>query len=372
MRRKEIYIWQKPDWPHFYWKQEALLDALSAVRNKQGRIMGRMEAFGLLGQGEALLQNLTVDVVKTSDIEGEVLNNQEVRSSIARRLGMVIENNKVPGRNVEGIVEITLDASSRFGEPLTKERLCGWHAALFPTGRSGMFLITVGDWRKDGNGPMQVVSGAMGKEKVHFEAPESAVLEQEMNRFLFWFNNDETMNPVLKAAVAHFWFLTIHPFDDGNGRIARAIADMQLARSDNSAQRFYSMSAQIREQRSGYYSILEKCQQGTSDITAWMQWFLQCLDKALDATTTLLGAIFYKAKFWDAHRGKPLNTRQRNMLNKLLDGFDGKLTSGKWAKITKCSADTALRDIQALVEMNILIKDEAGGRSTSYLLKPDG
>jgi Fic family protein len=366
MRVKEVYIWQKSGWPRFWWQQEALLGPLSAVRNKQGRLMGSMEALGMMNQEEALLQNLTADVLKTSDIEGEVLSNNEVRSSIARRLGIAVDENTVPGRHVEGIVEITLDACSRFAEPLSKQRLCNWHAALFPTGRNGMFAITVGDWRKDEKGPMQVVSGAMGKEKVQFEAPEAAAVEAEMGRFLYWFNTDNTMEPVLKAATAHFWLLTIHPFDDGNGRIARAVADMQLARSDGSPKRFYSMSAQIREQRKGYYDILEKCQQGTLDITAWMLWFLQCLDKALDASALLLESIFAKARFWEAHRHKTLNTRQHTMLNKLLDGFEGKLTSGKWAKITKCSADTALRDIQALIEMNILVRETGGGRSTGY------
>jgi Fic family protein len=370
MRQKEIYIHQKPDWPNFVWKQEAVLELLSTVRNKQGRIMGRMEVFGFSNQRKALLENLTADIVKTSDIEGETLSTKEVRSSIARRLGIVIEDTVAVSRNVEGIVEITLDACNKFDEPLTKERLCNWHAALFPLGKSGMHTITAGNWRKDDKGPMQVISGAMGKEKIHFEAPASLLIENEMKRFLYWFNNEQTTDPVLKAAVAHFWFITIHPFDDGNGRIARVIADMQLARSDKSAQRFYSMSTQIREQRNAYYDILEKCQQGTMDITAWMKWFLQCLNNALEATDDLLAAALYKTKFWDLHKAKPLNSRQHNMINKLLDGFDGKLNSSKWAKINKCSADTALRDIQALMNWGILIKEVGGGRSTGYMLKP--
>ncbi len=372
MRIKEIYIHQKPDWPNFYWKQEAILEQLSEVRNMQGRIMGRMEGFGFTGQEAAVLKNLTIDVIKTSDIEGEHLPENEVRSSIARRLGITIEDKVKVSRSVEGIVEITLDACTNFDASLTKERLCDWHAALFPTGRSGMHKITVGDWRKDDKGPMQVVSGAMGKEKIHFEAPSSLLLENEMSKFLFWFNNEQTIDPVLKAALAHFWFITVHPFDDENGRIARVIADMQLARSDKSAQRFYSMSAQIREQRNDYYAILEKCQQGTMDITAWMKWFLQCLQLALNATTNLLSKVLEKSIFWEQHNDKNLNTRQRNMLNKLLDGFEGKLNTSKWAKINKCSADTALRDIQALVEMDILMKEEGGGRNTAYILKVEG
>ncbi len=368
MRINKTYIHQKPDWPNFYWKQEAILEQLSEVRNMQGRIMGRMEGFGFMGQKAAVLKNLTIDVIKTSDIEGEYLPENEVRSSIARRLGITIEDKVKVSRSVEGIVEITLDACTNFDASLTKERLCDWHAALFPKGRSGMHKITVGHWRKDDKGPMQVVTGDMGKEKVHFVAPNATLLKNEMSKFLFWFNNEQTIDPVIKAALAHFWFITIHPFDDGNGRIARVIADMQLARSDKSAQRFYSMSAQIREQRNEYYTILEKCQQGTMDITAWMKWFLQCLQSALETTSDLLSLVLVKSIFWEMHNDKNLNARQRSMLNKLLDGFEGKLNTTKWAKINKCSADTALRDIQALIEMDILMKEEAEGRNTSYRL----
>jgi Fic family protein len=368
MRIKKIYIHQKEDWPNFYWKQESILELLSDVRNKQGRIMGRMEAFGFNGQQAVMLKNLTIDVVKTSEIEGEQLKENEVRSSIARRLGIAIEDKVKVSRSVEGIVEITLDASMHFETTLTKERLCNWHAALFPAGRSGMHKITVGNWRKDDKGPMQVVSGAMGKEKIHFEAPESLILENEMNAFLFWFNNEQTIDPVIKAALAHFWFITIHPFDDGNGRIARVIADMQLARSDKSTQRFYSMSAQIREQRNEYYNMLEKCQQGTMDITAWMKWFLKCLQNALNTTTEMLSDVLVKSNFWDQHRDKNLNVRQKNMLHKLLDGFEGKLNTSKWAKINKCSTDTALRDIQMLIALDILIQLEGAGRNTAYKL----
>jgi Fic family protein len=368
MQQKEIYIYQKQGWPNFTWKQESLLDLLSAVRNKQGRIMGRMEGFGFTDQSKAMLENLTTDIVKTSSIEGEILNANEVRSSIAKRLGIAINESVPAGRNVEGIVEIIVDACNQFDKPLTKERLCNWHAALFPLGKSGMHNITAGNWRKDDKGPVQVVSGAMGKEKIHYEAPASELVENEMNRFIFWFNNEQTIDPVLKAGVAHFWFITIHPFDDGNGRIARVLADMQLARSDNSTLRFYSMSAQIREQRKGYYDMLEKSQQGTMDITAWIKWFLQCLLDALHATDDVLAIVMQKAKFWQQHKGSKLNTRQHKMLYKLWDGFEGKLNTSKWAKINNCSADTALRDIQTLIQMNILIKEEAGGRSTNYVL----
>jgi Fic family protein len=368
MQFSKTYIHQREDWPNFYWKQEAILELLSEVRNMQGRIMGRMEALGFDGQGAAVLKNLTIDVIKTSDIEGEQLKENEVRSSIARRLGIAIEDKVKISRNVEGIVEITLDASIHYEAPLTKERLCNWQAALFPTGRSGMHKITIGNWRKDDKGPMLVVSGAMGKEKIHFEAPDALLLEAEMNKFLFWFNNEQTIDPVIKAALAHFWFITIHPFADGNGRIARAIADMQLARSDKSAQRFYSMSTQIRTQRNAYYAILEKCQKGTMDITAWMKWFLACLQAALETTSEVLYKVTAKSAFWEQHNNKNLNARQRNMLNKLLDGFEGKLNTGKWAKINKCSTDTALRDIQSLVALNILRKEDGGGRNTAYQL----
>ncbi len=368
MRRIQTYIHQKTDWPNFTWKQDAILEILSMVRNKQGRIMGRMEAFGFNDQQNALLENLTSDILKTSEIESEILNKNEVRSSIARRLGIVIENPANISQNVEGIVEITLDACNNFNKPLNKERLFNWHAALLPLGKSGMYNITTGNWRKDDKGPMQVVSGAMGKEKIHFEAPTSILVEKEMNFFLDWFNNELQMDPVLKAAVAHFWFITIHPFDDGNGRIARTIADMQLAKSDKSAQRFYSMSTQINNERKAYYDVLEKSQKGNLDITNWMQWFLECLNKAIDATDNSLSNVLQKAKFWSINITKQFNARQQLMVNKMLDGFEGKLNNSKWAKINKCSADTALRDIQALQNWGILIKEEGGGRNTSYML----
>jgi Fic family protein len=315
-----------------------------------------------------MLHTLTLDVMKSTEIEGEILNADQVRSSIARRLGVDVAGLVPADRKVEGVVQMMLDATQNYDQPLTKERLLGWHAALFPTGYSGMHKITVANWRKSEEGPMQVVSGAMGKEKIHFEAPQTEVLEIEMNVFLQWFNDALPIDPVLKSALAHLWFVTIHPFDDGNGRIARAIADMQLARTEESQQRFYSMSAQIRKERNAYYKILEDTQKGTLDITAWLLWFLSCLERALIASSETLAAILTKAHFWNRHAATTLNDRQRLMLNKLLDGFEGKLTTSKWAKIVKVSADTALRDIQDLANRGILVKDTAGGRSTGYLL----
>ena len=361
----KAYIHQQKDWPHFRWDNATLLTTLGKVRNLQGKLTGKMESLGFDLRNDASLQILTLDILKSSEIEGDLLNPDQVRSSIARRLGMDIAGLVVTDRNTDGVVEMMLDATQQYQEPLNKERLFGWHSALFPTGRSGMEKITVGAWRKEDT-PMQVVSGAMGKEKVHFEAPESHLIEDEMNHFLNWFNTEEELDPVLKAAVAHLWFVTIHPFDDGNGRIARAITDMLLARSDESSQRFYSMSAQIRLERKEYYDILEHTQQRSLDITNWLNWFLDCLLNALNTTESQLGSILFKSQFWKIHATTNLNDRQILLLNKLLDGFDGKLTSSKWAKIAKCSADTALRDIQDLIAKDILKKEEGGGRSTSY------
>ena len=316
----------------------------------------------------ATLETLSADVLKSSEIEGEKLNAEQVRSSIARRLGIDIGALKPADRNVEGIVEMMLDATRHYDQPLTAERLFGWHASLFPAGRSGMHKITTGSWRDDSTGAMEVVSGPIGKQRVHFEAPAASRLDQEMQTFLRWFNGAAGLEPVLKAALAHFWFVTIHPFDDGNGRIARAIADMALARSENSPQRFYSMSAQIRQERDVYYNILEQTQQGTVDITSWMKWFLDCLGRAIDGAQTTLGSILAKARFWEEIAGFSINDRQRLVLNRVLDGFEGKLTTSKYAQLAKSSHDTALRDIQALVERGLLIRNQAGGRSTSYAL----
>lgn len=363
------FIYQLKDWPAFEWEEERLTSLLADLRFRQGRLIGRMEALGFALQEEANLQTLTLDVLKSSEIEGEILNSDEVRSSIARKMGMDIAGLVPSDRNVEGVVEMMLDATQQKEKNITKKRLFSWHASLFPTGRSGMHAIVTGAWRNNAkDDPMQVISGAMGKEKVHFEAPDSDRLETEMKKFCDWFNKTNDTDPVLKAAIAHLWFVTIHPFDDGNGRIARAITDLQLARADNSHQRFYSMSAQIRKERATYYSILERTQQNTLDITHWLEWFLQCLQRALVASSETLEAVLFKAAFWEKHKATIFNNRQLAMLNKLLDGIDGKLSSSKWAKMAKCSSDTAIRDINDLVEKEVLVKDGAGGRSTGYNL----
>ena len=364
-----VYIHLLKEWPAFKWEDDKIILTLSAMRHKQGRLLGKLEGLGFQLREEATLETLTQDVIKSSEIEGEKLPTDQVRSSIARRLGIEIAGEVPVNRNVEGVVEMMLDATQKYDQPLSDDRLFGWHAALFPMGRSGMHKIQVGTWRDDAKGPMQVVSGAIGRERIHYEAPDAGRLNIEMNKFLDWFNTTTAMDPVLKAAIAHLWFVTIHPFDDGNGRIARAIADMQLARADGSRQRFYSMSAQIQRERNVYYDILEKTQKGDLDITKWLSWFIECLDRAISLSEENLSGITQKAKFWEAHHGVALNERQRLILNKLMDGFEGSLTSSKWAKIAKCSPDTALRDIQDLIDKGILDKEEGGGRSTSYRIK---
>lgn len=365
----KIYIHQQNEWPTFSWDNEQILLSLGTVRNMQGKIMGRMESLGFDLRKEAELDTLTQDVLKSTEIEGELLNPDQVRSSIAKRLGLEISGSVVSDRNVDGMVDMMMDAMQHFDKPLTTDRLFNWHSALFPAGRSGMYKITVADWRNDSTGPMQVVSGAMGKEKVHYQAPDSTLIESEMVRFIDWFNNENNIDLVLKAAIAHLWFVTIHPFEDGNGRITRTLTDMLLARSDGNSQRFYSMSAQIRKERKQYYEILESTQKGNLDITNWLLWFLNCLMNALLSTESILSKVLFKAEFWNKHSKFILNERQRLLLNKLIDGLDGKLTSSKWAKIAKCSSDTALRDIQDLIDKDILRKEDAGGRSTNYELK---
>lgn len=360
-----MFIHQHKDWPFFHWNDAMLLNTLARVRNLQGKLIGKMESLGFSLRDEAVLSTLTLDVLKSSEIEGESLNPEQVRSSIARRLGMDVSGLVPSQRTVDGVVEMMLDATQHYQQPLSEQRLFGWHAALFPTGWSGMYKIEVGQWR---TGAMQVVSGAMGKEKVHYEAVAPEQLSREMALFLDWFNEEQDMDPVLKAAIAHFWFVSIHPFDDGNGRIARALADLLLARSDGSPRRFYSMSSQILTERKAYYAVLEKMQRGDGDLTEWLNWFLTCLERALQATDQTLAKILSKARFWERHATTPLNDRQRSMLNKLQDGFEGKLSSSKWAKITKSSRDTALRDIQDLMEKGILRKEAQGGRSTHYEL----
>ncbi|MFO7933504.1 MAG: Fic family protein [Bacteroidales bacterium] len=363
-----MYIHLNKDWPNFHWDNNTLLPYVSKVRDLQGRLIGRMESLGSELREEAVLETLTDDIVQSGAIEGEFLNPDEVRSSIARRLGMEISGLPEASRDVEGFVEMMLDATQKYKAPLTKGRLCGWHAALFPTGRSGMYKITVGDWRNDAKGPMQVVSGPMGKEKVHYTAPEAERLESEMNRFIQWFNTDYHMEPVIKSAIAHLWFVSIHPFDDGNGRIARAIADCQLARADRTKQRFYSMSAQIMESKKEYYNILESTQKGSLNVSQWLVWYLERLNEALKATDETLSKILMKARFWEIHKTTQLNERQVKMINILLADFVGKLHSSKWAKMTNVHRDTALRDIQDLVEKGILSDSGEGGRSTNYIL----
>jgi Fic family protein len=363
-----MYIHQLKNWPEFFWDSEKITPLLAKVRHRQGKLAGRMEAMGFKLCEEASLKTLTLDVVKSNEIEGNLLDQEQVRSSIARRLGIDIGGLVAADRNVEGVVEMILDATQNHEQALTAERLFAWHAALFPTGHSGMYKIVTGNWRDNEKGPMQVVSGPMGREKVHFEAPDAGILGKEMALFLEAVNKSADTDPVLMAAVAHLWFVTIHPFDDGNGRIARAIADMLLARSDGSKQRFYSMSARIELDKKNYYDMLERTQKGSLDISAWIEWFLNCLDEALISAETTLASILKRASFWDRIAGIALNERQHFMINKLTDDFFGNLTSSKWAKMMKCSQDTALRDIQDLVQKEVMIKEESGGRSTCYIL----
>jgi len=357
------YIYQYDRWPDFTWNDKEINVILGNVRHLQGKILGQMSALGFSIKEETILSTLTLDVLKTSEIEGELLNYAQVRSSIARKLGMEYAGMVHSDRDVDGVVEMLLDATQKFNVPLDQERIFGWHAALFPTGWSGMIRIETGRYRKD---EMQVVSGPMGNVKVHYQAPAHDLVKQEMDALLKWINDGPPIDAVLKAAIAHFWFIIIHPFDDGNGRIARALSDMLLARSENSYQRFYSLSNQILTEKKGYYEILQKVQHSDGDITEWLNWFLNCLHSALISTEEPLKRVLYKADFWDKHKETNLNSRQRLMLNKLLDGFDGKMKTSKWAKIAKCSADTALRDIKDLIEKGILKQEESGGRSTNY------
>lgn len=362
------WIHEHGGWPALAWDADRLARKLAEVRHRQGRLLGRMEGLGFTLRKEASLDTLTADVVKSSAIEGEVLNPEEVRSSIARRLGLDIGGLGPASRDVEGVVEMLLDATQNFAAPLTAERLFGWHAALFPTGRSGMHRITVAAWRPDSAGAMRVVSGPLGQETVHFQAPDAARLDDEMREFLGWFEGDQGMDPVLKAGLAHFRFITIHPFEDGNGRIARAIADMALARSDGSGERFYSMSAQIETERKAYYKQLEARQRGEPDVTPWLGWFLDCLDRALKSAADTLGAVLFKATLWEHANREGVSERQRLTLNRMLDGFQGHMSTSKYAKLAKCSQDTALRDIRELVDQGLLVQNPGGGRSTSYRL----
>jgi len=365
------YIHERADWPKLNWDAGKLSALLADVRHRQGRLLGRMEGLGFRLRSEAQLSTLTADVVKSSAIEGEKLDAEEVRSSIARRLGLEHAGAAVASRDVEGIVEMMLDATQHYALPLTAERLFGWHAALFPTGRSGMNKITVGTWRPVEAGAMRVVSGPIGRENVHFEAPSADRLEGEMSLFLDWFEAANGIDPVVKAGVAHFWFVTIHPFEDGNGRIGRAIVDLGLARADGTTERFYSMSSQIEAERKDYYLQLERGQRGGLDVTPWLEWFLGCLGRAVNKADETLSGVLQKARLWEKVNLQPVNERQRKVINRLMDGFEGKLTTSKYAKLAKCSEDTALREIRSLVERGVLIKGDAGGRSTSYTLSLD-
>lgn len=366
-----MWIYKNQDWPNFTWDAQKLSSKLAELRHKQGRLLGRMEGLGFELKREASLNTLTNDVVKSSAIEGENLNPEEVRSSIARRLGMNFVGLIPASRDVEGIVELMLDATQKFSKPLTSKRLFDWHAALFPTGRSGMHSITVGNWRDDSNGPMQVVSGPIGHEKIHFEAPSADKLKKEMSAFLRWFENKSDVDPVLRAGIAHLWFVTLHPFEDGNGRIGRAIADMALARADNMSDRFYSLSSQFAFERKEYYNQLERQQHSTPEITGWLEWFLDCLGRAISNAEESLGKVLFKAKLWDKVNQHPVNDRQRHIINRMLeDNFAGHMNTSKYAKLAKCSTDTALRDIQDLISREVFIRNPGGGRSTSYRL-PD-
>ena len=364
------YIHELPGWPVFAWDHPALAGALTGLRHQQGRLMGRLEALGFSTQQEAMLDSLTDEVQKSSEIEGEHFRTDEVRSSVARKLGIDIGGYRPASRHIDGVVAMLIDATSRYDQPLTADRLFVWHQSLFPAIPGKKQPVPTGAWRDDAEGPMRVISGPIGRERVHFEAPAADRLDREMPAFLEWFNTDHGMSPdpVLKAGIAHFWFVTIHPFDDGNGRIARAIADMFLARSERSPQRFYSMSAQILRERATYYARLEHSQRGSLDITPWLSWFIACLGRAIEASLASLGTVVHKAQVLQSVAGPPLNERQRLVLDRLFDGFEGHLTSSKWASLAKCSTDTALRDISDLVERKLLVKNPGRGRGTSYKL----
>ena len=366
------YIYQQPEWPHFTWQPAQLEVLLGQVRHQQGRVLGRMASLGFALRDEAMLRTLTEEALNSSEIEGETLPAEQVRSSLARQLGLEVAGLVPASRQVEGMTALLLDATQHYAAALTPERLFNWQAALFPAGRSGLYPVATGAWRADRTGPMQVVSGSPGRETVHFQAPPAAQVPAAMAEFLAWFNGPAASDPLLQAGLAHLWFVTIHPFEDGNGRLARALTDQLLARADDTAQRFYSLSAQLQRERAAYYRILEQTQRGGLDVTTWLEWFLGCLGRALTASEASLAAVLRKARFWEEHAHVPLSERQHQLLRRLLDGFVGKLTSSKWAKIAKISQDTATRDLQALVKQGILEREEGGGRSTSYRLVGEG
>ena len=362
------YIHQLPDWPRFQWSAERLAGPLAAVRNAQGRHLGKMETLGFSLQEEACLEVLTSDVVQSWAIEGERLDAREVRSSIASQLGLDVGGLPAAGREVEGIVEMMLDATQNHALPVTAERMHGWHAALFPTGRSGLGGIIAGAWRTAEAGPMQVVSGSLGHESVHFEAPHADLLEGEMRTFTEWLEQPHSRDPVLQAGIAHLWFLTLHPFEDGNGRIARALADLHLARADGTKSRFYSLSTRIERERKDYYRELEAAQRGGLDITTWLLWFIACLGRSIAGAEQTLSRVLHKAQLWQRLNLRAVNDRQRKVMHRLLDDFEGHLTSSKYAKLAKCSPDSALRDVRDLLERGVLVQNPGGGRSTSYRL----
>lgn len=369
-RGDKTYIWQQSDWPNWRYDAQRLAPLLTQVHHEQGLLLGCMRNLGMGQSEEATLETLTSDVLKTSEIEGEMLDPDTVRSSLARRLGIPVGAIHLQDRQVEGVVDMVLDATQNFNELLNEKRLFNWHSGLFSTGYSGDLKIRVGNWRNDAAGPMQVVSGPIGQEKVHYEAPPAKLVPKEMSNFLSWFNEDQDLDPFVKSGLAHLWFVTIHPFEDGNGRIGRAVCDMVLARSEQSAQRFYSLSAQIRKERKNYYNLLERTQKDSLEVTEWLEWFLGALLRALRGAEESLNAVLTKARFWQHWAGISFNPRQINLLNRLLDGFNGNLTSKKWADIAKCSPDTALRDITDLITKGVLMKSDTGGRSTHYELKP--
>lgn len=360
-----LYIHDYDNWWQFRYDSLRIMNELGRVRSKQGMIIGRMLSLGFDSQDEAVLSNISKELVRSSEIEGEKLNIEEVRSSLARRLGIAMAGMVSASRYVEGVVEMQLDATQNYNRPLSSDRLFGWHNVLFPTGISGLYSIEVGKYR---SGEMQVVSGAMGKERIHYQAPSAERVPIEMERFISWVNNNNNIDAVLKAAIAHLWFVSIHPFDDGNGRIARALTDMLLARSEDCGKRFYSVSAEMKLLQKEYYEVLERTQHGNGDITEWLLWFLHCFEKALNTTENTLSSVLRKADFWERNRNMPFNERQRKLINMQFDGFFGKLSTGKWAKIAKCSTDTALNDIRDLVGKGILKKAEEGGRSTNYVM----
>ena len=362
------YIHKLSNWPNLYWDSEILVTQLASIRYQQGILLGRMREIGFDLRVEASLEMLTSDIVKSSEIEGELLDRKQVRSSLAKSLGIKIGGLVQSSRHIDGIVEMMLDATQHYQKPLTKVRLFGWHRVLFPKGTSGLHEITVGAWRLPEAGPMQIVSGYVGRERIHFEAPAAKRIEREMQLFLDWFNNIDNIDPMLKAGVAHFWFVTIHPFEDGNGRIARAIADMCLARADGISERFYSMSSSIEKERKIYYKTLESCQKGSLNITSWLKWFLACLGRAIENADKALEKVLYKSNIWRILDGRPINERQRKVINLLLGEFQGKLTTSKYAKLAKCSQDTALRDILILIDYGVIVKSMGSGRSTSYEL----